>query len=151
MNTLSLFNPRITSSILDAMDNGMVDLFPSLTNGVYGETTMRAPSVDVKETKAAYVMQMDLPGLTDKEVEINLKDRILSVSSAKEEKKEEKSDGTYLIRERRSTKFMRRFTLPDDIDSEAVSAAFKNGVLTVTIPRRAQASARTIAITSDNT
>ena len=106
-------------------------------------------NVDVKETKDAYLMDMDLPGLTEKDVEISLKDYLLSISSVKEaktEKEEKKDDGEWLIKERSSMQFMRRFSLPNDIDADAVKANFANGVLSVIIPRKSESSVRTIAI-----
>lgn len=135
MNALSLFNPTFNSEMFDVFDRN------------FGTTT---PSVDVRETNDAYVMDMDLPGKSEKDVEISLKDRVLTIGSVEEAKTEEKAktdDGCeYLIRERRSSSFSRRFTLPEDIDVEKVEANFKNGVLTITIPRRPEAQARQITI-----
>lgn len=146
MNTLSLFNPSFTSDIFDDLDRGFGFFAPLSTAAV------SAPHVDVKETKDAYVMDMDLPGLSEKDVDISLKDRVLSISSVKEAKKEEKKkedDGTeYLIKERRSHCFARRFTLPEDIDETKVEANFKNGVLTINIPRRPETQPRQILIKS---
>jgi HSP20 family protein len=137
MNALSLFNPTFNQDVFDIFDRN------------FGTNV---PSVDVRETAEAYVMDMDLPGRSEKDVEISLKDRVLSISSLEEAKTEEKKktdDGCeYLIRERRSSSFSRRFTLPDDIAAEKVEANFKNGVLTITIPRRPEAQARQIMIKS---
>ncbi|MGI5174403.1 Hsp20/alpha crystallin family protein [Treponema sp. OMZ 840] len=140
MNTLSFFNPRFTSDLFDVIDRNF--------SGTQSASKCSLPRVDVRETEAEYLLDMELPGSTDKDVEINLKDRILSISSAKEQKKEEKVDGEWLIKERVSSGFSRSFTLPEDIDSEKVCAGFKNGLLTVRIPRRAQVKPRTIAITA---
>ena len=140
MNTLSFFNPRFTSDLFDVIDRNF--------SGTENSSKFTLPRVDVRETKDEYVLDMELPGSTEKDVEINLKDRILSISSAKEDKKEEKVDGEWLIRERVSKSFSRSFTLPEDINGEEVSAGFKNGLLTISIPRRAQSKARTIAITA---
>lgn len=137
MNTLSLFNPAFTPDIFDVFDRN------------FATTT---PDVDVRETKEAYLLDMDLPGKSEKDVEISLKDRVLSIASVQEAEKEEKKktdDGyEYLIRERRSSSFSRRFTLPEDIDHANVEASFKNGVLTITIPRKAEAQPRQIMIKS---
>ncbi len=139
MNTLSLFNPNYANDVFDIFDRG------------FG-TTYATPSVDVRETAEAYLLDMDLPGLSENDVEISLKDRVLSISSIKEAKIDDKkkdADGVeYLIRERRSSSFARRFTLPEDIDVEKVEANFRNGVLTVTIPRRPEAQPRQIQIKS---
>ena len=142
MNSLAFFNPRFTSDLFDVIDRNLGDLVPAQT-----ATSVVTPKVDVRETPAAYILDMDLPGFTEKDVEINLKDRVLSISSKMEEKKEEKKDGEWLIKERRSSCFSRRFTLPQDIDAEKVTAEFKHGVLSVDIPRKPEPKAKQIAIT----
>ena len=125
MNTLSLFNPTFTPDVFNFFDR---------------ELTRTTPNVDVRETETAYIMEMDLPGLNEKDVEINLKDRLLSITSVKEatneDEKKDSTGGQYLIRERRTSSFSRRFTLPEDIDAAQVTANFTNGVLTVNIPRK---------------
>ena len=142
MNSLAFFNPRFTSDLFDVIDRNLADFVPSRA-----APQVISPKVDVRETPAAYILDMDLPGLTEKDVEINLKDRVLSISSKMEEKKEEKKDGEWLIKERRSSCFSRRFTLPQDIDAEKVTAEFKHGVLSVDIPRKPEPQAKQIAIT----
>ena len=112
------------------------------------------PNVDVKETKDAYILTMDLPGRNENDVEIGLKDDILTIASVekaetKEEKKEDKEEFSWLIHERHSSSFKRTYSLPKDINPEAVTAVFKNGVLTVRIERKAAASAKKIAIRVD--
>jgi HSP20 family protein len=145
MNALSLFNPALASDVFDAFDRGF-GLYTPLANAA-----ITAPRVDVRETPTAYLMEMDLPGLSEKDVEISLKDRVLTISSIKEASKEEKKtdEGVeYLIKERHSSAFERRFTLPEDIDAENVDANFKNGVLSISIQRKAEAQPRQILIKS---
>ena len=145
MNALSLFNPALASDVFDAFDRGF-GLYTPLAN-----PAITAPRVDVRETPTAYLMEMDLPGLSEKDVEISLKDRVLTISSIKEASKEEKKtdEGVeYLIRERHSSAFERRFTLPEDIDADNVEANFKNGVLSISIQRKAEAQPRQILIKS---
>ncbi|MCI1208753.1 MAG: Hsp20/alpha crystallin family protein [Treponema sp.] len=112
--------------------------------------TTSVPEVDVKEDKDAYTMKMDLPGRSEKDIQLELDHNVLTISSRHEEKKEEKSPDTdkssWLIRERSSSEFSRSFTLPDDVKAEKVSADFKNGVLSVRIPREAPVEPRRIAI-----
>ena len=146
MNTLSFFNPRFTSDLFDVIDRNFSDM------DNFGCRTY-APKVDVQATKESYELEMELPGLTEKDVTIDLKDReitIASVDDAKEEKKEAKEEvkATYLVKERVATHFSRSFTLPDDIDSAGVNAKFQNGLLTITIPRKAENKARRIAISA---
>lgn len=144
MNALRLFNPTFANDLFDAFDRN------------YGRTagntnSYTVPRVDVLETNDAYVMHMDLPGLSEKDVEINLKDRVLTIGSIQEAEKEEKKtedNSEYIIRERHASCFSRKFSLPQDIVSENVSAEFKNGVLTVSIPRKPEAQPRQISIKS---
>lgn len=89
MNTLSLFNPTFTSDLFDVMNKTMIDFLPAFTDG-NPPTAKLTPKIDVRETKDSYLMEMDLPGRTENDVEINLKDHVLSISSKIEEKKEEK-------------------------------------------------------------
>ncbi len=145
MNSLALFNPSLAAELWNTMDNDFVDFFPAVTKG---SKMGFVPSVDVMETKENYILDMDLPGLTEKDVEINLKNRMLSISSKKEEKKEEKKEGDWLIKERRSSSFTRKFTLPDDINADKVNATFTNGVLKITIPRKTEEVSKKIAITA---
>jgi len=139
-------------SLLDSFfDNALTDTVPEFN----WKHSFNVPKVDVKENNNAYVLEMDLPGRTDKDVNLELDHNVLTISSRQEENKEEKSadkkgmkknDGTWLIRERHICSFSRRFTLPADVDAEKVAATFKNGVLAVTIPRKALATPKKIAI-----
>ena len=71
----------------------------------------RTPAVDVREQENEYLMEAELPGLAEKDIELNVEDNILTLSSKKEESKEEKKNG-YLIRERCNYEFARTFVLP---------------------------------------
>ena len=107
------------------------------------------PRVDVFETKENYVLHMDLPGKTEKDIDLSLKNEILTISSVEEDKKETQKnigDTKWLIKERSSSSFKRTFALPKDVNTEKVSASFKNGVLEVTMPRRPEPEEKKIAI-----
>ncbi len=139
-------------SLLDNFFNtALEDTLPDFTF----RGSFNTPKVDVKENKDAYTLEMDLPGRTEKDVNLELNHNVLTISSHHEETKEEKSsdkknakkdEGTWLIRERRVNEFTRRFTLPDDVDGEKVAATFKNGVLSVKIPRKSLEAPKRIAI-----
>jgi len=146
MNELSLFN-----DLFDGFgDDGY--LMPSFNF----KKALVTPKVDVREEKNTYILEMDLPGKTEKDVNIELNSNVLTISSEsksekeekKEEKAEEKNAGKYLIKERSFCKFARSFTLPDDVDLEKLSAKVNNGVLSVIMPRKALAEPRRIAITA---
>jgi HSP20 family protein len=105
----------------------------------------RTPAVDVREAEDEYLMEVELPGLTDKDIELNVEDNILTLSSKKEQEKEEKKNG-YLIRERRKHEFARTFVLPKDVEREKIKAEFKNGLLVVNIPKKPEAKPRKIDV-----
>ncbi len=139
-------------SILDDIFNSAYAAFPELSCPSY------SPDVDVLETKNMYTISMNLPGLTEKDVDISLKDGILTIASAKtEETKNEESEenaendedkAVYLIRERHTMEFARSFKLPRDTDHASINASFKNGVLEVNIPRKEAEQPKRIAITA---
>jgi HSP20 family protein len=134
---------RYNPTTLDLLDNASTwfdDFFatPSLAGSAL-------PAVDIRETDGEYLMEVDLPGLTDKDVELKLDNNLLTISSAKEEKKEEKKNG-YVLRERRASRFSRSFVLPEGIDREKILAEFKNGVLHVNFPKAPTAKPKTIEV-----
>ncbi len=104
------------------------------------------PSIDLKETENAYIMEAELPGYDEKNIQVHVDNKRLTIESAAEEEKEEKSEGKYLIKERRSHSFSRVFQLPESADSDAVRAVFKNGVLTLDIKKRPESQKRLIQI-----
>lgn len=132
-------------SLLDTLFGNDGFTFPAARTAYY------APKVDVLQTKENYILKMDLPGKTEEDVEITLKNDVLTIASAekKEEKKAEDEKEIWLIRERTACsaqKFRRTFTLPKDIDASKVSASFKNGVLSVEIGRKEEAAEQKIKI-----
>jgi len=124
-------------------------------DGYYGYSNSRTPAVDITENKDAYIFEMDLPGRSEKDINIELKDDILTVESAKQEKSAEnkenkENENKFLIHERRHPEFVRRFTLPNDVSSDNVSAEFKNGVLTIRIEKSPKTAPKRIEIKAIN-
>ena len=107
--------------------------------------TTRTPAVDVKEEEKRYVMEVELPGLTDKDIDLKVEDNILTLSSKKEESKEEQKNG-YLLRERTTSGFCRSFVLPDEVDREKIEASFANGVLSLSFQKVPAALPKTIEV-----
>jgi HSP20 family protein len=97
------------------------------------------PSLDVEETDKGYQITAELPGLEERDVEVLLQDGLLTVRG---EKKIESENSNRTHRERFFGRFERQISLDPDVDEDAVSATFKNGVLTVTVPKNAQAVER---------
>ena len=101
-------------------------------------TWSAAPAVDVVEKDNAFEVTADLPGLDEKNIEVKLVNGTLTIKGEKQEEKEEKKKDYYL-QERHFGSFERSFRVPESVDIEKVEASFKKGVLTVTLPKKAEA------------
>jgi HSP20 family protein len=110
----------------------------------------KAPAVDVAETDKSYEIAAELPGMDEKDVEVNFSNGTLTIKGEKNEEKEEKKKDYYLS-ERHYGSFQRSFAVPDDVDENKIEAAFKNGVLTVSLPKtpEAQKKEKQIAIKTE--
>lgn len=105
----------------------------------------RAPAVDVREKDGRYLIEAELPGVSEKDLKVELKDGLLTLStSTVEEKKEE--NVKWLRRERRSFSFTRSFALPEDADGEKIEARFKDGLLTVEVPRKPETNPKVVPV-----
>jgi HSP20 family protein len=107
----------------------------------------KAPAVDIAEKDKEYEITAELPGLDESNVEVKFADGLLTIKGEKREEKEEKKKDFYLS-ERRFGSFQRSFQVPDDINADKIAATFKNGVLTVILPKspEAQKKEKKIAI-----
>lgn len=111
------------------------------------EPRFRSPVIDISEEKDRYVLEAELPGLSDKDVTLELKDSVLTLSTAKESDSGEKKDRhEWIRRERRSFRFSRSFSLPEDADPERIEAKFKDGLLKVEIYRKAETAPRIVPV-----
>lgn len=97
-----------------------------------------SPAVDVAERENEYEITAELPGLDEKDIEVRLSNGNLTIKGEKKEEKEEKEKDYYLS-ERRYGAFTRTFRVPDGVDADKVEARFAKGVLTVKLPKTAQA------------
>ncbi|RUV74825.1 MAG: Hsp20/alpha crystallin family protein [Mesorhizobium sp.] len=97
-----------------------------------------APAMDLVEKEKEYEVTAELPGIDEKNVEIKLANHTLTIKGEKEEKKEEKQKD-YHLSERRYGSFQRSFALPEGVDADKIEANFAKGVLTVKLPKTAEA------------
>lgn len=106
-----------------------------------------APAVDVVEKDKEYEITAELPGMDEKDIEVKLADQVLTIKGEKKEEKEEREKDYYLC-ERRYGSFRRSFQLPQGVDTGKIEAAFAKGVLTVKLPKTAEAqkTEKTISI-----
>jgi len=96
------------------------------------------PVVDIAENDKAYEIVAELPGLDEKNVEVKIANGGVTISGSKKEEKEEKNK-SYHLQERRFGSFERYFAVPNGVDADKIEARFKNGVLTVTMPKKPEA------------
>jgi HSP20 family protein len=103
------------------------------------------PSLDVSETKNDLVIKAELPGMDPKDIDISLINGFLTIKGEKKQEKEEKDENYHLI-ERSYGSFTRSVRLPREVQSDKITASFKNGVLRVTLPKSEEAKKKEIKI-----
>jgi len=96
------------------------------------------PAVDIAERERQYEITAELPGMDEKDIEVHLNNRTLTIKGEKREEKEEKKKDYYLS-ERHYGAFQRSFLVPEGVDTNKIEAVFKKGVLTLTLPKSAEA------------
>ena len=138
---------------LDSLQGEMNRLFsnffdtPAASKGGNGGGATRRwiPAMDLVETQDNFVLKADLPGMSESDVNVELENNVLTISGERKTEHEEQHEGYYRL-ERATGSFSRALSLPEGIDADAVTAAFDNGVLTVRIPKPAQAKPRKVKI-----
>jgi len=149
MKTLAMYNPNTIQNALSDFDRYFESFFGDSFLTPAARIFNHIPAMDIQETENSYVLEMDLPGYDEKNIEVHVDGSSLTIASKQEEKKEKKNEenqGTYILRERRLNSFSRSFKLPENADPETVNAAFKNGILTLQIKKRSETQKRTIQI-----
>jgi HSP20 family protein len=127
------------------------DWFPSLRRArgelaeLFGREGRFLPAMDIAEDDGNYVVTAELPGTKREDVTVELKEGMLSIRGEKKSEREEKKEHRRYV-ERSYGTFSRAFSLPSDADQDRVQAAFKDGVLTVTIGKTAETKPKTVDI-----
>lgn len=104
----------------------------------FGDTQNESFRVDVQDKGDAYMIEADLPGVTRENIHVDLNEDVLTISAEKTENVEEKTENGYIMRERRTGKASRSFNV-EGIRKEDITAAYENGVLTLTLPKQVEA------------
>lgn len=137
-----LSNPRngnTTSfpSIASWFDDFALADFPSLVNSNFN-TGISLPKVNIKEEADAYIVEMAVPGFKKSNFNIDVDNKVLSISAEIEEKNEDTEEG-YSRREFGYSSFKRTFTLPETVDEDKIEAKYNDGILFVNLPKREEA------------
>lgn len=143
--------PDVWQSFRNEMDRMFDDFtgggwFPSMRRfmepmagrGLASTFELKVPAVDVGEDDKAYTITAELPGMTEKSIEVSVADGVLVLKGEKHQEKDEKTKN-YHICERSYGSFQRSFRLPDGVDQDKIAASFNRGVLTVILPKTAEA------------
>lgn len=142
MNQLMRFEP--VRGLRREFDRLFDDFLPALAQD--GSATW-TPALDITENEEAYLAQLDLPGMKASDIEVHFDEGMLTVRGERSHRASEAREG--LLRSERSFgQFYRSVRLPRDTNSEAVEAAFEDGVLTVTIPKMETSQPRQIEVRS---
>jgi HSP20 family protein len=145
-----MYGPNTIQNALSDFDKYLGSFFGDSILAPAAKIFNHVPAVDIQETDNTYVLDMELPGFDEKNIEVHVDGSNLTITSkqtvSEEKKDREENQGTYILRERRCNSFSRSFKLPENADPEAVSAAFKNGILNLQIKKRAEAQKRMIQI-----
>ncbi len=104
-----------------------------------------APAVDIQETDKEYLVKADLPEVKKEDVKVQFEDGVLTVEGERKQEKEEKDKKFHKI-ERQYGKFVRRFSLPTEVDGARVAAEFKEGVLNVHLPKSPNGKPKAITV-----
>jgi HSP20 family protein len=104
-----------------------------------------SPATDIVENKDGYLVKVELPGMSKDDVKITMQDNQLTIRGEKKQEKEGKDEGYHRV-ERSYGAFQRCFTLPSAVDASKIDASFKDGILSVTLPRSEAAQPKTIEV-----
>jgi len=145
-----MYRPNTIQNALSDFDRYFESFFGDSLMSPAARMFNHIPAVDIQETENSYVLDMELPGYDEKNIEVHVDGSSLTISSKEEDAREEKKNndnaGTYILRERKINSFTRSFKLPENADSSAVNASFKNGILNLQIKKRAETQKRAIQI-----
>jgi HSP20 family protein len=139
--------PRRHWRDMDVLRRGMDSLWDRFT-GERPTEWLRGewvPSLDVSETKDKVVVKAEAPGIDPKEIDISLSNGILTLKGEKKKEREEKDESYHLI-ERSYGSFSRSVRLPAEVQEDQVKASYKDGILTITLPKTERAKERSIKI-----
>lgn len=143
-NAMTRFTPRNVVPF-EAFNRAIEEFFGDLNRNQDGITRSWSPAVDVVETPERYEVRAELPGVKKEDVEINVENNVLTLRGERKFEKDEQKENFHRI-ERAYGSFVRSFTLPTRVNPEQVEAKFDTGVLTIQIPKAAEARPRKIEI-----
>jgi HSP20 family protein len=138
-------------TLLEKRPVGEIDVFDRRLRRMFGGLGLLptlTPAADIYEADDEFLVELEVPGFDEKELEIEVSDHTLTVKGKRTEEKE-KTEKTLRLQERLDASFARSFVLPTEADAEHLSAIYGKGVLTLHVPKAMQAKPRKIEITAN--
>ncbi len=148
MNGITRWDPFQNLSVLQEQVNRLFDNKFS-QNGDSSTLSAWAPSVDVYETENELVIKADLPGTTEKDLDVRVENNMLTIGGERKFEQEVKEEN-YIRMERSYGSFHRTFSLPNTVDTQAIQAKYTDGVLTVALPKRAESKPKQVKVNVTN-
>ena len=132
------------SSLRREMDKLFEDFFGE-SNSFLPEAGKWVPAVDVSETDKNVIVKAEVPGMDTKDIEVTMQGDLLVIKGEKKEEQEEKKENFHRIERRRGT-FARAIKMPVAVDADKITAKYKKGILTVTLPKKEEGRAKQIEV-----
>lgn len=148
MNSITRWDPYFN---LTSFGEQLNRFFEAGIHGRGGNSALTAwaPAVDIYETENELVLKADLPDISEKDLDVRVENNTLTIHG--ERKLEQKvKEGGYLRTERSYGSFSRSFSLPNTVNTDAIKAEYKNGVLTVELPKRAESKPKQVKVNVTN-
>ncbi len=143
---MNMFVRKTRPAVLPTLSREMDRFFSDVWGGRSRETHAYVPAVDVRETEEAIDVTVELPGIDPKNVEISIEGDLLEIKGEKTVTRETEEKARWHRFERRSGKFSRSFQLPAEVDREAIEAKSADGLLSLRLPKKAEAQPKRIDI-----
>jgi HSP20 family protein len=138
---------RNLSSLQDQFNRLFESAFPARSDD--SALTTWAPTVDIYETENELVIKADLPDVNEKDIDIRVENNMLTIRGERKFEQKVKEEN-YLRIERSYGSFSRSFSLPNTVNTEAIKAEYKQGVLTVELPKRAESKPKQVKVNVTN-
>jgi HSP20 family protein len=145
MNTITRWDQsRGLTSLQDQVNRLFAGNFTPDRSG-HDDLATWAPPVDIYETENELVLKADLPGLEDKDIDVRVENNMLTIRGERKFEKDVNEDNYFRV-ERATGPFTRSFSLPNTVSSESVRAEYRNGVLTLHLPKSEESKPKQIKI-----
>jgi HSP20 family protein len=143
-NSLTRFDPLAELARMDPF-RGLDEIFNQSMMGPRLRSTGMTPRMDVSETDQSYLVKAEIPGVKKEDIKVNVDGNQVSISAQTVQETEQKQENM-LVTERSMGQFYRSFTLPQAVDDSQAKAEYHDGILELTLPKKAGGSAKTLAI-----